>query len=83
MDVAHAVEVFLLDAERAAHAAVILEAVPKRTVVGFEAVAAPGPPSSEFAFGCDQEIGARARGFLRRVVQVKLLRHRASGTLWS
>ncbi len=58
MDVAHAVEVLFLDAECAADAAVFLDPVPERPVVGFEAVAGPGAPAGEFALGFDVEIGS-------------------------
>ena len=53
VDVAQAVEMFLLDAERAAHPAVLAHLVPERTVVGFKAVAVPGPPAGEFTLGFD------------------------------
>ena len=71
MDVAHAVEVLLLDPERAAHAAVVLHPVPERPVMGLEIVAAPGPPAGEFALGFDMEIGAVEEGGFGQVVQRK------------
>ena len=58
MDIAHAVEVFLLDPEGAVDAALIVHAVAKRPVMGFEVVAAPGSPAGEFAFGLHVQIGA-------------------------
>ena len=58
MDIAGAVEMFLLDPERAAHAAVVLGPVPERAVMALEIVAAPGPPSLEFALGGDVQVGA-------------------------
>ena len=58
MDVAHAVEVLLLDPERALHAAVFVHPVPERAVMGLKTVAGPGPPAGEFALGFDMQVGA-------------------------
>ena len=58
MDVAHAVEVLLLDPERALHLAVVVDPVPERPVMGLEIVAGPGAPAREFALGFDVQIGA-------------------------
>ena len=60
MDVAHAVEVLLLDPERALHFAVLVHPVPERAVMGLKTVADPGPPAGEFALGFDMQIGAVA-----------------------
>ena len=69
MDVAHAVEVFLLDPEGAADLAVVLHPVPERPVMGFEIVAAPGPPAFELPFGSDVQIGAVEECGFGQVVQ--------------
>ena len=58
MDVAHAVEVLLLDPERALHLAVFVHPVPERAVMGLKIVAGPGPPALEFALGFDMQVGA-------------------------
>ncbi len=58
MDIAHTVEVFLLDPECATYLTVVVHPVPERPVMGFEAVAAPGSPAGEFAFSADVQIGA-------------------------
>ena len=58
MDIAHAVEVLLLDPEGATYLAVVVHAVPEWPVVGFEVVTAPGSPAGEFARRFDVQIGA-------------------------
>ena len=58
MDVALAVEVLLLDPERALHAAVFVQSVPERAVMGLKTVAGPGPPARKFALGFDVQVGA-------------------------
>jgi hypothetical protein len=58
MDVAHAVEVFLLDPEGAANLAIVLHPVPERPIMRFEIVAAPGSPALEFALSADMQVGA-------------------------
>jgi hypothetical protein len=69
MDIAHAVEVFLLDPECAEHATVVVHPVPERPVMGFEVVAAPGSPTLEFARGFDVQIGPVEECGFGQVVQ--------------
>ena len=58
MDVAHAVEMFVLDPECAVDAALVVHPVIERPVKRFKIVAAPGPPALEFALCFDMQIGA-------------------------
>ena len=58
MDIAHAVEMLLLDPEGAAHAAIVLHPVPERPAMSLVIVAAPGSPTGEFAFGADVQVGS-------------------------
>ena len=68
MDVAHAVEVFFLDPERALHAAVFVHPVPERAVMGLKTVAGPGPPALEFALGFDMQVRAALKCILGEFV---------------
>ncbi len=59
MDIApRAVEVLLLDPERALHLAALVDPVPERAVMGLKIVTGPGAPALEFALGCDVQIRA-------------------------
>ena len=68
MDVAHAVEVFFLDTERALHFAVLVHPVPERPVMGLKTVAGPGPPALEFALGFDVQVRAAIECVLGKLV---------------
>ena len=68
MDVAHAVEVLLLDPERALHLAVFVDPVPERPVMGLKTVTGPGAPTLEFALGFDVQIGTLAECILGELV---------------
>jgi hypothetical protein len=69
MDIAHAVEVLVLDPERATHAAVVVHPVVEWAIVGIEVVAAPASPTPEFVLGFDVQIGAVEECGFGRVVQ--------------
>ena len=56
MDVALAVEVLLLNPERALRAAVFVHPVPEGAVMGLKLIAGPGPPAGELAPGLDVQI---------------------------
>jgi len=58
MDVAHAVEMFVLDPEGALDAPLVVHPVVERPSVRFKIVAAPGPPALEFACCLDMQVGA-------------------------
>ena len=58
MDIAGAVEMFLLYPEGAANLAVVLHAVVEWPVIGLEIVPAPGTPAPKFALGFHMQIGA-------------------------
>src|SRR5690349_7638885 len=63
-----AVEMFLLDPERAEDAAILLHAMPERPIVGLEGVAAPGAPAFELPFGADVQVGTVAECGLGKLV---------------
>ena len=58
MNVAHAVEMLVLDPECAVDAPLIVHPVVEWPVKRFKIVAAPGPPALEFALCFDMQIGA-------------------------
>src|SRR4051794_41516436 len=71
MDVPGAVEMLLLDPERRADAAVVLDLVPERADMALKTVTNPGSPALEFPIGGDVEVGAARRGRFRQFIQGK------------
>ena len=70
MNVAHAVEVFLLDPESAAYLAIVVHPVPERPVMSLKIVAAPGAPALEFALRSHMQVRAIEECSFGQVVHV-------------
>ena len=79
MDIALAVEMVLPDPERTTDAAVLIQPVPERPVMGLKTVAAPGSPAGEFALRFDMQVGAAEECRVGQIVHDGSLRSGCAG----